>query len=282
MTVGFCYNKSNEKECGRKGKERMEKGMRRLLSYARRAVDDYGMIEEGDRIAVGVSGGKDSLSLLCALAELRRFYPRRFEVVALTVDMRFDELEGGKRADYSDIESLCCALDVEYHVEPSNIAKIVFDIRKENRPCSLCAKLRRGRVNDTAKRLGCRKVALGHHFDDVVETFMLNLFYEGRLGCFSPVTYLDRTDITVIRPFVYAPEKDIRYFAAHAALPVLESGCPANGNTERESMKTLLSQLERGNKGLRHRIFGAMQKAGLDGYVPSRVRRYDGGESEEK
>ena len=137
-------------------------------------------------------------------------------------------------------------------------------------------------VNDTAKRLGCRKVALGHHFDDVVETFMLNLFYEGRLGCFSPVTYLDRTDITVIRPFVYAPEKDIRYFAAHAALPVLESGCPANGNTERESMKTLLSQLERGNKGLRHRIFGAMQKAGLDGYVPSRVRRYDGGESEEK
>ena len=260
----------------------MEKGMRRLLSYARRAVDDYGMIEEGDRIAVGVSGGKDSLSLLCALAELRRFYPRRFEVVALTVDMRFDELEAGKRADYSDIESLCRALDVEYHVEPSNIAKIVFDIRKENRPCSLCAKLRRGMVNDTAKRLGCRKVALGQHFDDVVETFMLNLFYEGRLGCFSPVTYLDRTDITVIRPFVYAPEKDIRYFAAHAALPVLESGCPANGNTERESMKTLLSQLERGNKGLRHRIFGAMQKAGLDGYVPSRVRRYDGGESEEK
>ena len=235
----------------------MIKGMRRLLSYTRRAVDDYGMISEGDRIAVGVSGGKDSLSLLYTLAELRRFY------------------------DYSEIEALCRSINVEYYVEPSNIAKIVFDIRKESNPCSLCAKLRRGMVNDTAKKLGYGKVALGHHFDDVVETFMLNLFYEGRLGCFSPVTYLDRTDVTVIRPFLYAPEKDIRYFASHASLPVLSSGCPANGNTERESMKKLLSQLERDNKGLRHRIFGAMQKARLDGYMPTRLKRYDGALSEE-
>ena len=259
----------------------MIKGMRRLLSYTRRAVDDYGMISEGDRIAVGVSGGKDSLSLLYTLAELRRFYPQHFEVMALTVDMRFDELDGGKRADYSEIEALCRSINVEYYVEPSNIAKIVFDIRKESNPCSLCAKLRRGMVNDTAKKLGCGKVALGHHFDDVVETFMLNLFYEGRLGCFSPVTYLDRTDVTVIRPFLYAPEKDIRYFASHASLPVLSSGCPASGNTERESMKKLLSQLERDNKGLRHRIFGAMQKARLDGYMPTRLKRYDGALSEE-
>lgn len=253
----------------------MPKGLRRLLSYARRAIDDYGMIEEGDKIAVGVSAGKDSLSLLCALAELRRFYPKHFELVAITVDMHFDDLSNGKPSDFSEIAELCERLHVPYHVEPSNIAKIVFDVRKESNPCSLCAKLRRGMVNDTAKKLGCHKVALGHHFDDAVETFMLNLFFEGRLGCFSPVTYLDRTDITVIRPLVYAPEKDIRYFAAQAALPVIESGCPANENTERESMKQLLSDLEYQNRGLRHRIFGAMQKAGLDGYRESKIKRYD-------
>jgi tRNA(Ile)-lysidine synthase TilS/MesJ len=136
-------------------------------------------------------------------------------------------------------------------------------------------------VNDTAKKLGCNKVALGHHFDDAVETFMLNLFYEGRLGCFSPVTYLDRTDITVIRPLIYAPEKDIRYFAADAELPVVESKCPADGTTERESMKKLLADLERNNKGLRHRIFGAMQKAGLDGYVEAKVKTYSDPRKEE-
>lgn len=260
----------------------MIKGMRRLLSYARRAVDDYDMIAEGDKIAVGVSAGKDSLSLLYTLAELRRFYPKRFELVALTVDMRFDELSGGTPSDFSPIAELCASLDVEYHVKPSNIAKIVFDIRHESNPCSLCAKLRRGMVNDTAKKLGCHKVALGHHFDDAVETFMLNLFYEGRLGCFAPVTYLDRTDVTVIRPFLYAPEKDIRYFASQAALPVIESCCPANGNTERENMKKLLADLEYHNKGLRHRIFGAMQKAGLDGYKEARMRIYAEPKNEEK
>ena len=251
------------------------KGLKRLLSYARRAADDYHMIEEGDKIAVGVSAGKDSLSLLYALAELRRFYPKHFELTAVTVDMRFNDLEGGGAAsDFTPIAELCMKLGVPYHVEPSNIAKIVFDIRKESNPCSLCAKLRRGMVNDTAKKLGCNKVALGHHFDDAVETFMLNLFYEGRLGCFSPVTYLDRTDITVIRPFIYAPEKDIRYFAAAAELPVIESSCPANRNTEREAMKKLLADIEFQNKGLRHRIFGAMQKAGLDGFVEARIKNY--------
>ena len=250
------------------------KGLRRLLSYARRACDDYEMIEDGDKIAVGVSAGKDSLSLLCTLAELRRFYPKKFDLVALTVDMRFDEV-GGTRADYSEIGELCKRLGVEYTVEPSNIAKIVFDIRKESNPCSLCAKLRRGMVNDTAKKLGCNKVALGHHFDDAVETFMLNLFYEGRLGCFAPVTYLDRTDITVIRPLVYAPEKDIRYFANSFSLPVITSTCPADKHTEREEMKKLLAELERNNRGLRHRIFGAMQRAHLDGYKESSLKNYD-------
>ncbi len=252
------------------------KGLRRLLSYARRAVDDYGMIEDGDRIAVGVSAGKDSLSLLWTLAELRRFYPKKFELVAITVDMRFDALgEGRTPADFSGIAALCETLGVSYHIEPSDIAKIVFDVRKESNPCSLCAKLRRGMLNDTAKKLGCNKVALGHHFDDAVETFMLNLFYEGRIGCFAPVTYLDRTDLTVIRPLVYAPEKDIRYFAASANLPVIESACPADHATEREHMKKLLAEIERNNKGLRHRIFGAMQKAGVDGYHESRLKEYD-------
>lgn len=250
------------------------KGLKRLLSYTRRACDDYSMINDGDKIAVGVSAGKDSLSLLCALAELRRFYPKKFELIAVTIDMKYDDI-GGKAADYSPIRELCERLDVKYHVEPSNIAKIVFDIRKEANPCSLCAKLRRGMVNDTAKKLGCNKVALGHHFDDAVETFMLNLFYEGRLGCFSPVTYLDRTDITVIRPFVYIPEKDIRYFAQSFELPIVESECPANKHTEREEMKSLLRELERENGGLRHRIFGAMQRAGIDGYVESRIKKYN-------
>ena len=259
----------------RKRKGYQMKGLKRLLSYTRRAADDYHMIEDGDKIAVGVSAGKDSLSLLYAMAELRRFYPKKFELIAITVDMRFGDLEaGGEPTDYTPIRELCDKLNVTYHIEPSNIAKIIFDVRKESNPCSLCAKLRRGMVNDTAKKLGCNKVALGHHFDDAVETFMLNLFYEGRLGCFSPVTYLDRTDITVIRPLIYAPEKDIRYFAASAELPVVESRCPADGETERESMKQLLADLEYNNKGLRHRIFGAMQKAGLDGYIEAKVKNY--------
>lgn len=197
------------------------KGLKRLLSYARRACDDYQMIEDGDRIAVGVSAGKDSLSLLWAMAELRRFYPKKFELIAVTVDMRFGDLEGGgENMDFSPIAALCEKLNVTYHVEPSNIAKIVFDIRKESNPCSLCAKLRRGMLNDTAKRLGCNKVALGHHFDDAVETFMLNLFFEGRLGCFSPKSYLSNRKITLIRPLLYATEKDVTYFANKRQLPV--------------------------------------------------------------
>ena len=234
---------------------------RRLLSYIRRAVDDYQMIAPNDRIAVGVSGGKDSLTLLAGLAALRRFYPKPFELVALTVDMGFPGIDFGAIADF------CRALDVPYHIQKTDIAAIIFDIRKEKNPCSLCAKMRRGVIHGTAKELGCDKVALGHHFDDVADTFMLNLFFEGRIGCFSPVTYLSRTDITLIRPLLYMPEKDIRTFAKREALPVLRSPCPADGHTEREEMKQLLNDLERRHRGLRHRIFHAMAKAGVDGFV---------------
>ena len=235
-------------------------GMKRVLSYVRRAVDDYEMIKDGDKVAVGVSAGKDSLTLLCALAELRRFYPNKFELCAITVDMGF---EG---ADFSSIQKLCDELNVEYHIVPTQISKIIFDVRKEKNPCSLCAKMRRGALYGYAKEIGCNKVALGHHFDDVVETFMLNLFYEGRLGCFQPVTYLSNTEITLIRPMIYMPEKDVRYFASKTELPVVKSPCPADGNTEREEMKKLLATLERDNKGLRYRIFGAIQRGEIDGF----------------
>ncbi len=241
------------------------KEIKRILSFTRRAIDDYGMIEDGDKIGVGVSAGKDSLTLLCALAELRRFYPKKFELVAITVDMGFEGM------DFTPIAELCRELDVPFVVSPTQISRIIFDVRKEKNPCSLCAKMRRGALHDECKRQGCNKLALGHHFDDVVETFMLNLFYEGRLGSFSPVTYLSRKDLTMIRPLIYAQEKDVRYFVNRHPLPIIESPCPADKNTERENMKQLLASIERGNKGLRHRIFGALQKAGLDGYKEAKL-----------
>ncbi|MBR2340490.1 MAG: tRNA 2-thiocytidine(32) synthetase TtcA [Clostridia bacterium] len=237
------------------------KELQRILSFMRRAVDDYGMIEDGDKIAVGISGGKDSMTLLYALSEMRRFYPKKYELCAITVDMGF---EG---SDFSKIERFCKDLGVEYRVEKTDIAKIIFDIRKEPNPCSLCSKMRRGVLHSAAKEMGCNKVALGHHFDDVVDTFMLNLFFEGRLGCFSPVTYLSNTDLYLIRPLIYAQEKTIRYFASHAPeMPVLSSSCPENHNTERENMKNLLAALERNNKGLRWRIFGAICRSKIDGF----------------
>ncbi len=239
------------------------KELQRILSYVRRAVDEYSMIEEGDKIAVGVSAGKDSLTLLEAMAALRIFYPKKFELIAITVDMGF---EG---ADFTKIRHMCERLNVPYIIEKTEIAKIIFDVRKEKNPCSLCAKMRRGVLYEAARREGCQRVALGHHFDDAVETFMLNLFYEGRLGCFSPVSYLSRTDLYMIRPMIYLPEKEVRYFANKRGLPVSKSPCPADGNTEREEMKQLLATLDRENKGLKYRIFGAMQRGEIDGFKPS-------------
>ncbi len=247
-----------------------EFNVRRILSYTRRAVDDYGMIEDGDRIAVGVSGGKDSLALLCSLAMLKKFYPKKFELEAITMDPGFYKAGYGNEAEtkagFEKLRELCEQLDVNFTLFDTEIAKIIFDVRKEKSPCSLCARMRRGALHDNAKLLNCNKIALGHHFDDAVETFMMNLFNEGRIGCFSPVTYLDRKDITLIRPLIYAPEKDIRYFINHSDLPVLSSPCPADKTTDRENIKKLLSNLDKENSGLKYRIFGAMQRAGIDGY----------------
>ena len=244
-----------------------------MLSYVRRAVDDYNMIEDGDRIAVGISGGKDSLTLLEVLSEMRIFYPKKYEIVAITVDMGF------KGQDYSEVEEFCRRLGIKYIIERTDIAKIIFDIRKEPNPCSLCAKMRRGSLHSAAVEAGCNKVALGHHYDDAVETFMMNLFFEGRLGCFSPVTYLSNRNIKLIRPLIYAQEKDVQYFTRRQNLPVIKSLCPEDHATERENMKNFLLGLEKENKGLKHRIFGAMCKAGIDGFKS--VRYPDAGKIEE-
>ena len=234
--------------------------LQRMLSYVRRAVDDYCMIEDGDRIAVGVSGGKDSLTLLEGLSELRRFYPKKYSIVAVTIDMGFDGV------DFSEIAEFCHRRGIEYKVVHTEIYKIIFEVRKESNPCSLCARMRRGAIHDAAKELGCNKIALGHHYDDVVETFMLNLFYEGRLGCFSPVTYLSRKDVTLIRPMIYMPEKAVKEFTKKVTLPVVESPCPADKDSERANMKELLSTLERNSKGLKTRIFGAIARGNIDGF----------------
>ncbi|MBO5060927.1 MAG: tRNA 2-thiocytidine(32) synthetase TtcA [Clostridia bacterium] len=234
--------------------------MKRIVSRVRKAVEDYDMISDGHRIGVGVSGGKDSLVLLGALASLSRYYPKKFTVVGLTLDM-------GYNPDYSGIRSYCEELGVEYIVKPTNIAEVVFDYRKEENPCSLCAKLRRGALNDLAIEAGCKRVALGHHNDDVLETFLLSLLYEGRINCFSPVTYLDRTDLYSIRPMIYVREGDIKGVAKRLELPVLKSSCPADGNTKREEIKNILAELDKSvNAGLKKRLFTAIQTGKIDGW----------------
>ncbi len=234
--------------------------MQKMLSYVRRAVDQYHMIEDGDVIAVGVSGGKDSLALLATLANLRRFYPKKFELKAITLEMGYEEM------DFTSVAELCKKLDVEYITRQTDIKTIVFDIRQEENPCSLCAKMRRGALNDTAKQCGCNKVALGHHYDDVIETVMMSLLYEGRFNCFLPMTYLNRRDITVIRPMIYAPEAYIKSLVRRLELPVVHNPCPADGNTKREEIKQLIRTLEHQNHGVRQRIFGAVQRYPLRGW----------------
>ena len=228
--------------------------LRRLLSLTRKAVDEFNMIEEGDRIAIGISGGKDSLTLLYALSGLRRFYPKKFEIEAITVNMGFDGF------DVSGIEALCCELDVHYTVVNTEIKQVVFDIRKEDNPCSLCAKMRKGAFNDMAKSLNCNKEAYAHHKDDVIETSLMSLIYEGHYYCFAPVTYLDRMDITLIRPLLYVDERDVVGFKNLYNLPVVKNPCPADGFTKREYVKTLIKSLEKENPGVRDRFFHAVKE----------------------
>lgn len=230
--------------------------MRRILSRTRAAVDDYKMIKSGDKIAVGVSGGKDSVMLLKVLCELKRFYPEKFDVVAITLDMRFDNKDG----DFSKISQMCEEYGIEYVIKSTELYEIIFNIRKENSPCSLCARMRRGILHDTAKELGCNKIALGHHLDDAAETFMMNLLIESRVGCFSPVTYLSRKDITMIRPLVYVREREIEQAVTRLNLPIVKSLCPANENTKREDAKNLLKTLSTEYGDVPEKIVGAMQR----------------------
>ncbi len=237
--------------------------MKKILSRVRRAVDDYQMITEGDRIAVGVSGGKDSLTLLCAMAALRAFYPQKFEVIGLSLDMGFPG------TDFSGVEKLCQDLKVEYHVKKTDIAEIIFDIRQEKNPCSLCAKMRRGGLNDLAVEHGCNKVALGHHNEDVLETFFLSLFYEGRLNCFSPITYLSRRDIHVIRPMIYLPEGEIKGYARRENLPIVHNPCPMDGVSKRQDMKEFIADKTKQDKFFKTKIMHAIQ-TGLSDWSPER------------
>lgn len=236
--------------------------MQEIMGYIRRAVTEYDMIQDGDTVAVGVSGGKDSVALLAGLAGVRRFIGVDFTLKAITLDNGFE----GVSSDYSPIAALCGQYGVEYTVRPTNIGTIIFKDRAETNPCSLCARMRRGVLHDTAKELGCNKIALGHHYNDAVETFMMNLFNEGRIGCFQPVTYLSRKDITMIRPLIFATEREIRNAVNRAGLPVVKSRCPVDGCTERERMKNHLNELEKIHPGITKRIFGAIRRAHISGW----------------
>ena len=240
--------------------------LQQLLSFTRKAVDEYQMIEAGDKIAVGISGGKDSLTLLYALAGLRRFYPRPFDLIAITVDIGYEKFHTEK------IEALCQELDVPYHVVKTDIARILFEERKESNPCSLCAKMRKGALNEAVKKLGCNKVAYAHHKDDIVETMILSLIFEGRFHSFSPKSYLDRMDLTVIRPMMYVNEADVIGFQRKYELPVEKSRCPVDGLTKRQYAKDLIHQLELDHPGAKQRMFTAIINGNIEGW-PVRLTR---------
>ena len=232
----------------------------RLYSFTRRALDDYQMIEDDDYIAVGISGGKDSLALLYALKGLQRFYPKKFKLHAITVDLGFDNL------NLEGIKKYCEDLDVPYTILSTQIAQIIFKDRKESNPCSLCAKMRKGALNEKIKELGCNKVAYAHHKDDVIETMLMSLIFEGRFHTFSPKTYLDRMDLTVIRPLLYMSEADVIGFVIKYNIPVVKSPCPADGNTKREYVKNLLKQLNQENPGVKERMFTAIVNSHMQGW----------------
>ena len=245
------------------------KAMQRLCGLMRKAVQQYEMLAPGDRVLVGVSGGKDSVALTIGLARLRQYLGFPFEVVAVTLDPQF----GGKPVDYSALEALFRRYDVPYEVRRTLIGPIVFDYRNEKNPCSLCAKMRRGALHAAAEELDCSKVALGHHLDDAIETFYMNLWREGRIGCFQPVTYLSRSDVTQIRPLLYVKEQQVRNVAAKLDLPIVHNPCPANGETRRQEVKELIESLSERYPDLKQKLFGAMQRYPLYGWDLTKEER---------
>lgn len=241
--------------------------MNRFTGLVRRCIEDYKMIEDGETIAVGLSGGKDSLALLCALANLKRYYPKRFELHAVTLGMG---LEG---MDFAPVKTLCETLNIPYKLHETQLGKVIFEERKEKNPCALCAKMRRGALNDLCVNMGISKLALAHHYDDAVETFLLSLFYEGRISCFQPVTYMSRTGVTQIRPLLYVGEATVKSLAARYRLPVVHNPCPMNGQSKREEVKTLIGTLSAQYPDLKSKLFGAMQRLPLDGWEPAEYSR---------
>ena len=235
--------------------------LQRLIGLVRRCAEDYNMIEEGDRIAVGVSGGKDSLALLVFLAELRKYNHKKFDIEAITIDM-------GLGMDYNGIEKLCNELSVPYEIVKTEIGPIIFEHRKEKNPCSMCSKMRRGALNQALLDRGLNKLALGHHYDDAVETFMMSLLYEGRISCFQPVTDLDRSGVIQIRPMLYIHEQTIDNFVTDRQLPILENRCPVDKYTKREEIKQLIYELSARYPDLKERVFGAMQRFPLPEWEP--------------
>ena len=238
--------------------------LQQLLSFTRKAVDEYAMIQEGDHIAVGISGGKDSLTLLYALHGLKRFYPQKFELSAITIDLGYEKF------DVEPIRKLCEELDVPYKIVKTDIAHILFEERKEPNPCSLCAKMRKGALNEAVKEMGCNKVAYGHHKDDIIETMLLSLIFEGRFHSFSPKTYLDRMELTVIRPLMFVDEADVIGFQNRYNLPVSKSRCPIDGYTKRQYAKELVKQLNMDHKGAKERMFTAILNGSISGW-PERI-----------
>ncbi|MBQ9742533.1 MAG: tRNA 2-thiocytidine biosynthesis protein TtcA [Ruminococcus sp.] len=236
--------------------------MEKLTGIIRAAVERYNMIEDGDRIAVGVSGGKDSLVLLCGLASLAKFYPKKFTVVALSVDPCFF----GQDSDFSQIEELCQELGVEYIVKRTQLYRVVFEERQEKNPCSLCAKMRRGILHNMAKEAGCNKLALGHHSDDAAQTLLMNLFCSGMVESFRPVTYLSRKDLHVIRPMIFCDESKVSSAAERLALPVVKSACPMDKNTQREEVGSLLKELSARYPDLKTKLLGALQRGNISGW----------------
>lgn len=240
--------------------------MQKILGYMRKAIQEYNLIRDGDRICVGVSGGKDSLVMLYGLKLLKRFIGIDYSIIGVTLDPGFN----GEKTDFSPISNFCSNNGIEYHVIETHIAEIVFDVRKESNPCSLCARMRRGALHDATVSLGCNKIALGHNYDDAVETFIMNLFTEGRIGCFSPMSYLERKNIHMIRPLLYAPENVVKRAAVKNELPVVKSKCPADGHTNRQRTKEFLVEADKTYEGIKDRIFGAMQRFDLDGWGPNK------------
>ena len=238
------------------------KALNDFTGCVRRAVDDYGMINEGDRVAVGVSGGKDSMLLLAALRQLQSYYPKRFELGAITIELGFEGM------DFTPVKRFCEERGIEYTCVKTDIKEVVFDVRQEDNPCALCAKMRRGALNNTLRERGMNKLALGHHFDDAVETFMMSLLFEGRLSCFQPVTYLDRSGVTQIRPLIYAGEQRIANLAAALELPIVENPCPQDKTSKRYEIKQLLKSMCGEYPDMKTKVFGAMQRLPLPGWAP--------------